>query len=401
VAANRLVRERARKVGLKFDETTRELYAQDKRHGRGSLGRLGTPQLSQQLQRLVRDRLTSDRIMLNQVQAMVLADPELRSLWERLGATNDATRAIHRMHQDHVRELARGGVGPGEAASLAENWRRTAVPKLLAESNHSLQRASLMGVLPAEIETVLNEVSDAVKKGADPREALAHANEALDRMANQSRRIQVLKAQGVLLVFTIMGAGVDLAMSDQEIAEWIRSDRPVEWGMRAGVGLIAVPLSGAAERAIRENTLRNTGKEATERLGTRLASRIVGGGVAMAIFVTGESVIAAVHGASWGEVADRAYEAALVIAVCEGTVIVTELLIWGEIGAAGGPLGIAVAVGAGLVYEGAKYVWTSRRDLETDRMVFLAKCDVARQKVTQWCDSTCRRIDGRELSSRP
>jgi hypothetical protein len=179
------------------------------------------------------------------------------------------------------------------------------------------------------------------------------------------------------------------------------SDRPYEWTMRAGYGLVAVPISTAAQGAIVDNALRAGGTEASKRAGTKLASRLVGGGVAAAVFVVGESLIAVTfHGASWGEVADQAYATVTIIAVSEGAVLGAELLIYGELGSIGGPLGIAIAIGAAAVYEGVKYMWTSQRELEADRMRFVAKCDIARKKVSRWCNSMCETVATEAATSR-
>jgi hypothetical protein len=106
----RQIRRRAAKFGLKCDESTGELYANSRAHGRGTLGRLGTPEIDTQLGRLVRDRLTSDQVELNQWKAQLDSDTKLRGLWERLGGDDDAARALQKLYDEHKDGLVKSGV---------------------------------------------------------------------------------------------------------------------------------------------------------------------------------------------------------------------------------------------------------------------------------------------------
>ena len=52
-------------------------------------------------------------------------------------------------------------------------------------------------------------------------------------------------------------------------------------------------------------------------------------------------------------------------------------------GSVGGPAGVAIAILAATVFEGGKYAWNSRRELEGERRVFGAKCEVARSQIKE------------------
>lgn len=349
--ANRLIRARAGKVGLRFDPTHGELYAEHQVHGRSSFGRLGTPEIKQQLGRIVRDRLTSNRVEMNQLQAMLV-------------------------HQ-----------------RLSTNFAKRIALQAAAANDRALYRAALAGVSPEAIDHVFNDLIRALEQGTPRTEALHSMQETLSQLTRDQRRIRVRRGQGVLLTFALVAAATDYAASDQELDAWLKSDQPAEWVARASLGIAAVTTADAVESTLVSSRLASAGEQRAARLGTRLASRIVAGGIAGAIFVAGEGITAAAfQGASWGEAADHAYDIALVIAVSEGAVLSAELLIYGEVGAIGGPLGVAISIGAGLLFEGGKYFWTSRRELESDGGMFVVKCEVARQKVKRWCDRACETI---------
>ncbi|MCE9604660.1 MAG: hypothetical protein K8U03_07120 [Planctomycetia bacterium] len=387
---SRLISERARKVGLKFDRQSGELYAQDKASGRGSLGVLGTDEVGRKVGQMVRDRLTSEQVARLQFEALLDSDNNLSVLRTRLGENAFATLALQKIYEGEVDRLVQSGLRPGKAGSVATRWLQNEhAPDLIQRNARSLLRAAVYGVAESEMDRILAAMKEDVKRGVSPVQAIGRTDEKLRRLANQARRTQILKAQRILAVFTVVGAGIDSATSDQGLKEWLQSDRPVEWSARLGTGAAAIVVSGKAESLVVERLLKRGGQETAERMSARLASRIVGGGVAAAIFIVGESAISAIsHDASWGEVADHAYEAALVIVVSEGAVLGADFIVSAATGGSiGGPVGIAISVGAALLYEGGKYLWVSRRELETDRLVYLAKCDVARRKLELWASS--------------
>ena len=387
---NRLISERAKKIGLQFDPQTGELYAQSKAHGRGSLGQLGTDETRQSIGKMVKDPLTSERVARLQFEALLDSDKNLYALRMRLGGNEFATRALQRLYEGKSEQLVRSGVRPGKAGRFATEWmQREHAPELLGKNVQSLQRAATYGVPETELDRVLVDMKEDVKRGASPLEAFGSADEKLRRLAANARRTQILRAQAVLAAFAVVGAGIDAATSDQELKDWLKSDRPMEWSARLGIGAAAVGIAGKAEMLVMDRLLKRGGQETAERFSKGFASRVVGGGAAAAIFIVGESAIAAIfHDASWGEVADHAYEAALVIAVSEGAVLGADFLVSAASGGSiGGPAGIAISVGAALLYEGGKYLWTSRRELESDRLVYLAKCDTARGKISRWASS--------------
>ena len=260
----------------------------------------------------------------------------------------------------------------------------------LKAMEREVKRAVLSGALPKQVEEA---VSTSWQESSSLEEALVKSQASLQSLAEEARQARWAQAQRVLLVFTIVGASLDYALSEKNISDWIKTDRPSQWVIRGSVGMLAVTLSNAAERVFLERILLSTAKSGAEHMGVTLASRLVSGGVAGALFVVGEGLITAIYrDASWGELADRVYESVVVIAVCEGTVMAAELVIAGEIGAFGGPLGVGIAVGAGLVYEGVKYLWNSKGDLETYARSFQAKADVTRRKIDRWYERSVEAI---------
>lgn len=236
------------------------------------------------------------------------------------------------------------------------------------------RRASLLGVSQEEL------VAMRASFQGDP---LQHKVQ-LESRARQHWRATQFKAQGIVLGMTAVGAGLDFTLGDQDFSDWLK-DRGPEWASRATTASGAVAVASFLERRFIQSGGVNAGRSVVQSAGWRLAV----GGTAGAIFIAGEALIAVTfRGASLAEVSGMAMESALVMVISSGAVMGAEYLLTAAgVGSWAGPVGTAVTVGTALICEGVKY---SHR-IEGDRMVFSARCDVARQKVDRWCEESCTR----------
>jgi hypothetical protein len=250
----------------------------------------------------------------------------------------------------------------------------------------AVSEAALYGVSEAEIrEVLLKELEGASTVETGASRAVARLN-ARAETANTRQR---LVSRTALLAFVLADAALDYQLSDKDLVERVRSGKLADLSVRGGAALLAIEV----ERRMSQQLLRGAdetaaGKVARDVGGRVFRVRVVGLGIATVIFVAGEGLIAALHGESTEEVAGRVGEAVLVMAIAEGSVIAAELIFAGEIGAFGGPVGIAISLAATSIYEGAKYAWNASKEHDADIRVYLARCDALRENIRKWSQKT-------------
>lgn len=370
-------------AGLRWDPQTGEVYTQSAKHGRSVLGRLGTSEIDGAMKRLIRDKLTSEQIRRYQWRGLVELDPELGALAKRLGGTPAAIRGLYLLYGKLLGELRQAGEPLHRGGRLASNMVRQMAKHKNERYGRLVRHAAASGVPHDEITKVVRR---AQTDRGHPMHVADKINRRLERRVKQAHRTNQLKSQAVLAAFSVVGGTVSYALSDEDLLEWLQSDNAAEWGIRSTAGFAGVHLVSRLETMLVERSLVQVGNTPTKPLLRQvLGRRVLGGGAAAALFVTGESLIAVMfYDASLAEVVDRAYEAVVVIAISRGAVFGAQLTasaLGG--GSLGGPLGAAVALGGAILYESAKYAWRRRSELNSQREVFAARCEVAREKVNE------------------
>lgn len=370
----RQIRGQFQKIGVQLNPETLEASFRGR-----SLGRVDDAGFRKQFsQKLVRDKLSSPAIYETQLKAQLETSRGFDELRQWVGHDAQATKIAMAAYSERRAELMRGGKTEAVASRKARLWVEHNLSNDTIESlKQAEQRASLMGVTQEEI------TSARASFQGDP---VRHTTR-LEAQAQQRWRASQMKAQAIVLGFTALGAGLDLAASDRELSEWLK-DRGTEWGARAVVANWAVEAASLLERKLIQTGGANAGRTVVQSVGRRL----VVGGTAGAIFIAGDALIAvAFRDASFAEVRDMAAEAVLVLTISSGAVMGAEYLLTAAgAGSWAGPVGVAVSVGVVLAYEGAKYAYRQSYELEGDTMVFSARCDVARQKVDRWCEEVLR-----------
>jgi hypothetical protein len=252
--------------------------------------------------------------------------------------------------------------------------------------NKAVKRAVLQGVSEKKITEIL---AQSLKEGQEATKAPLEAVVRLNQEASKAYQLQVWKGRAILMGFTFLGALADFALGPKNVEEWIRSGKLMEWGTRVGNSLLAMEAASLAEKQMRKKMEGQGGKETVRSLNPRIFRiRLVGLGTATVLFIAGEGLMAALQGEGSNEIGGRIGEAVLVLAIAEGSVMTAELLFAGEIGAFSGPVGIAIAIGVTALYEGGKHLWTARKEHDFDHRVFQARCEIAKQQITQWTDKT-------------
>jgi hypothetical protein len=218
----------------------------------------------------------------------------------------------------------------------------------------------------------------------------------LDSKAEESFNRLLLRNHGPLVAVTLAQAVLDYSLSDKDIAEWIHSGKLLEYGSRAGVNMLA----NEVERKLEQRLIRSTGKETAEEAGLVLAKpvfrvRIVGMGAATLIFAAGEGLIGVLQGESGEEVAERIGDAIMFCAIYNGSVLFADIVFAEELGVFGGPVGLAIALGATGIYEGIKYALTAAKEHDADLRIYLTRCETTRDKTTKWSEKT-QAVLGRE-----
>jgi hypothetical protein len=179
------------------------------------------------------------------------------------------------------------------------------------------------------------------------------------------------------------------------LEEWVRSGKLLEYGFRGCDGLLTMEVASRLQRQLLREIEGQAGKEAARSVAPSVFRVRAGGlGVETVLFVAGEGLIAALQGEGSSEVAGRLTEAVVVLAIAEGSVLGAEILIAGEAGAFGGPIGIGIAVAAAAAYEGVKYLWTASKEHDADHRILQARCETATHKIDQWAAKTTEAVLG-------
>jgi hypothetical protein len=362
----RLIRRRAGRGGFWYDEAKESLYAGDPRGGRANLGRLGTGEIGRALGcKLLPDpdRLTSESITRDQFKLLLEANAKWQPLRRALAENKAAWEAIYARHQF----LA--------ALPAAEQ----------TELNRAISQAAIAGVAKEEIQGILTDFGSGMKGRISFADTIHRLHAGAEKAGYQQR----MRGAQLLAGFALVGAAGDFAFSDQDFEQWLHSGRLTEHSGRFVTGLVAMQLAQSVERKLADGLE----KGAAKRVGARVFRvRLVGLGVANGIFLAGEGLIGLLSGDAGSEVVAKLGEGALVMVIAEGTVMAAELAFAGEIGAFGGPVGFAIAAGAAIAYEGAKYVWTAPGEHNTDRRIFLTRCEAAQEKVKDWAKNAQTKI---------
>lgn len=397
-------------LGLRFDPKTGNISIVSK----GSLvnlGQLGSAEIDAALTKLVRDKLTSKQVQRYTTKVLMESDPSLRQILIELG---DSPAVLDSIIDDlprlkkvaEIRKLeARARAGDPKATKALERAPRGIASELeryqVARQNTLLSGASLEEVAGA-LKELRNRAQVTQPGDAGPATTLADAADILERLAQDAKRRQLMAGRRLVGGMTIFGGFVQFAtdrlVDGKEAYQFIEDGHLGAWCARGAVGLAAFEAAAAAESLVLRRLLAETATSNSLSTSTRLMGRFAGAGIAGLLFVAGESLIqACVYEASWHEVADSAKEVAIVMAVAEGAVIAVELVAQAAgIGSIGGPLGIAVAVGATAAYQGGKYLFTAHHQYVTDNLVFAAKCGATRATIEDWAGRTLNASTGGE-----
>jgi hypothetical protein len=389
-------------LGLRFDAKTGNVSLMSK----GSLvnlGQLGSAEIDAALTKLVRDKLTSAQVQRTATKVLMENDPSLRQVLVDLG---DSPAVLDSIIDDlprlkkvaEIRKLeVRARAGDPRATKALERAPRGLMSELeryqLARRDAILSGASLEEIAAA-LGDLRNRAEVARQGKAGPALALTEAADILERLSRDARRRQLMAGRRLVGGMTIFGAFVQFAtdrLADgKEAYQFIEDGHLGAWCARGAIGLAAFEAAAAAESFVIRRLVARTATGNSLSTSTRLMGRFAGAGIAGLLFVAGESLIqACVYEASWHEVADAAKEAAVVMAVAEGAVLAVELVAQAAgIGSIGGPLGIAVAVGATAAYQGGKHLFTARHQYVTDNLVFAAKCSATRAALDEWASHT-------------
>lgn len=369
-------------IGINFDSETMSASFRGR-----NLGRVDHPDfLAQFANKLVRDRnSTSSEILHHQISAQVETSGRLAPFRSMVGGDARGTALLMAAYNERRRALVAAGLTESAASRKAAAWLHNEFSTVVPEQLEAARvRARLLGMTEGEIASVS---ASALQESKDAMDFTNRYIADLDRQTRFTRQKTLIRAQAMVLTLAILGATTEFTLSGQDFQDWLQ-DRRNEWGLRIGTGSTAVAAAAAIEKRLL------TAEAATEqRSGLRLIARkTLVPGTAAALFLAGETLIAvAFRDATYAEVRDIAVETALVLAVSEGAVLGTEWLVSAAgFGSWGGPIGAAAAVGATMIYEGAKYAYNLNYQLEGDHLVFMTRCDVARSRVKRWCDESCR-----------
>ena len=384
VTARRLITKRLKGSGLTLSPDGFEIGMNHKglRH---QLGPLGTGATSRVLGKLKPDTKTSTQIYRDSIKGLLdpTSDTSLGRLARNLNLTSDANvSGVMALFDERVRFNKRRGYPHHLAARKAHHWlRRSTAPKISRVIEREQRRALALGVTFEDLEKIRKQLTG---HGLDQRagQLTADLRSATRKIALKQQRI----GNGIAAVFLLVGAGADFYVSGDSVQEWLTSDSARQWGARGGMTSAIVSASIAMERKLiaegsKQSAKRGAG-QLIQRIGSSTAKRaVVIGGVAGSLFIAGESLIQILaYDRSFAEVSGQLYESVVVMAVSEAAGIGASLLIAGETGTLGGPIGIAVAVGLAATYEGVKYVWTSRRQLSTSTKILMIRCNHAQRK---------------------
>jgi hypothetical protein len=388
ITGHRLIRRRAANVGLGFDDTNEELYVAGRAGSRGSLGRVGTGEIRARLRPLIAASHTSEEIALAQMKEQMAFHADWSWVAARAGqSTAFWTHALERRQE------------------------MFSVPTVVREDlARAIRRAVVAGVPSNEIERIVN---DAVKGPAGLIEEFGTASAALQAEAGRASRARLSKPAGVFVGFALVCAMIDFGVQygnrQTDLVDWLGSVHGVELASRTGTVGIAI----MAAHTVQRRAFERAEAAAAKRVGIPIvekgavvsplaalrsgSGRFIGIGLANAIFIVGEGLIAVYRGESGTEIAGQMAETALVIAIAEGSVAAAEYLFAGEIGSFGGPIGMGISIGTVAVYEGIKYLWTFRQHRDADVRMFLAKCEAARAKMDLWAKTMGRELDANLL----
>ena len=390
--AIRQIRRRVEGVGLRVYEDMR--LGLETKVGRRYLGTLGTDEITRTMAKVRPDTLTSSQVQRSAMLGLLdlSAETALGRFTRSLGLANaNGVDAVATLLAERKQLYRSRGFTHWQAARKASNWLRfTEAPRIMSDLAHARQLATAAGAP----ESRLAEINRRPPTGTIAERSLAIQNDLRAASRRASLR-QHGTGQAAAAVFILIGAGLDLALSDDELDDWLRSDRALEWGVRGGMAAGIVAASVQTDRLLAQAAVGSVGKAAAQTSGTRIAPALGGtagrrvvvvGGLAGGLFIAGESLIQVYgHGRSFAEVSGQFYESVAVMAVSEGAGIAVAKLVGAS--SLGGPLAIGVAVGVAVTYEGVKYVWTSRRDLKLSQAIALKKAEIAAEESSRYYHS--------------
>lgn len=384
-STRRQIRNRLRATGLTLDDETFRIGMTSKGQ-RLPMGNLGSSEIAGALNKVQADSLTSTQVMNNTLAGLM--DPTANTSLGRFAkllsvGDSNSIKGVQAILQQRAETYKRRGHNHYRAYQKAGNWfRYTEAPRLRMETDLAFRRAEALGVTPESVQKI-----NLTTLPADPIQRTAAIKHELNLLSRNASIRQHAVGQGVAAIFFLAGSGVDLYFSGESVGDWLKSDRGKEWAARGVLTSSIVSASIGLERKLAaeavENGVKKQGGQVVQFFGKTAGRRLlVVGGVAGAMFVGGESLIQVIaYDQSFAEISGQLYESIAVMAVTEAAGFgVYTLLASGSYGSFAGPMGIAVAVGLAVTYEGVKYVWSSRKDLTISTKLLTLRCDLAQRK---------------------
>lgn len=351
-------------------------------------------------EKFIPDTKTSAQISRDTLRGMLLANPNSSEgrFARAFNIGDDASvREVQRLFDQRVEYYKSKGMKHHVATKKAGNWLKyTKLPELRNKIEATMAWARAMEVSENVIAGVLEK-----PRGGDLD---LRAGDIQSELTGEVRRTSLRRhayGQGAALVFMLAGAGVDFYGSGQEVLDWIRSDQGAEWGVRAVMAAGITAFAIGVETEIAKRATLGTGKKGVQK-GLGVMARITGtsipftgGAVAGVLFVAGESVIqVAVRGKSLVHVSGQVAESAIVMVASEAAGLGAAYLAGvAGFGSAAGPLGIGVAVGGAIAYEGVKYAVVFKRDLRIAREILYIRLDAAEEQARKYYSQLANSYD--------
>jgi len=397
ITAMRQSRHRLKGTGLRVEAADRSLNM-DTREGVRLLGKLGTGEVMEKFSRVKSDTLTSAQKSRNALYALL--DPSQDTPLGRFARIFKIRSPSHVKPVEHAiaarRDYYRAkGHDYWMADRKASHWfEYTEVPRLLDQCDRDIRRAVALGVPEEAIAAI-----DASPRFGSLAERADEISKELRRESAKAGIRQHAVGQGVTVVFLFVGTGLDVYLSDADLAEWLRSDAASEWLVRGALSSAIVAASIELDRQLTKKAVEKiAGASSRSALiaGSQLGRRLIVGAVAGALFVAGDTLIAVLaRGESLAEVSGHVYESIFVMVITEAAFLgASKYAAAYGAGSAAGPIGIAVAVGMVAIYEGVKYAWTVNRDLKSSTLITLLKADFAQRKSQEFYRKLVRTSGG-------